>query len=98
MSGGGDAVPRGTGGRVYPDPTAATPDPGAVRHGYDLRPKRKVTQVADPLGDAVSAFVTPGEGKEANHRQVGGRDARAEADVGGSSTEPGDSGDESSDD
>ena len=98
MSGGGDAVPRGTGGRVPTDLAAATPDPGAVRHGYDLRPKRKATQVADPLGDAVPAVVAPGEGEEANHRQVGGRDARAEADAGGSSNESGDSGGESSGD
>ena len=46
----------------------------------------------------MPAVVVPGEGEEANHRRVGGRDAQAEADVGGSSSEPGDSGEESSND
>ena len=81
MSEGGDATPRGAGGRVHPSLAAATTDPGAVRHGYNLRPKRKATQVADPLGDAVRTVIAPGEGEEANHRRVGGRDARAETDV-----------------
>ena len=76
----GDAAPRGAGGRVYPSLAAATTDPGAVRHGYNLRSKRKATQVADPLGDAVRTVIAPGEGGEANHRRVGGRDARAETD------------------
>ena len=81
MSEDGDATPRGAGGRVHPSPAAATPDTGAVRHGYNLRPKRKATQVADPLGDAVRTVIAPGEGEEANHRRVGGRDARAKIDV-----------------
>ena len=80
MSEEGDATPRGAGGRVHPSLAAATTDPGAVRHGYNLRPKRKATQVADPLGDAVRTVIAPGEGEEANHRRVGGRDARAETD------------------
>ena len=80
MSEDGDATPHGAGGRVHPSPAAATPDTGAVRHGYNLRPKRKATQVADPLGDAVRTVIAPGEGEEANHRRVGGRDARAKID------------------
>ena len=98
MSGEGDTAPRRAGGRVHPDLASATPDPGATRHGYDLRPKRKATQVADLQGDAVPAVIAPGVSEEANHRQVGGRDSRAEADVGGSSSESGVSGEDSSDD
>ena len=84
MSEGGDATPRGAGGRVHPSPADAIPDTGTVRHGYNLRPKRKATQVADPLGEAVRTVIAPGEGEEADHRRVGGRDTRAETDVGSS--------------
>jgi len=80
MREGGDATPHGAGGRGHPSPADAIPDTGAVRHGYNLRPKRKATQVADPLGDAVRTVIAPGEGEEANHRRVGGRDARAKID------------------
>ena len=59
MSEDGGATPYGAGGRVHPSPADAIPDTGAVRHGYNLRPKRKATQVADPLGDVVPAVVAP---------------------------------------
>ena len=81
MSEEGDTTPRGADGRVRPSPAAATTDPGAGRHGYNLRPTRKATPVADPLGDAVRTVIAPGEGEEANHRKVGRRDARAKTDV-----------------
>ena len=84
MSEGGDATPRGAGGRVRPSLAAATADSGAVRHGYNLRPTRNATQVADSLGEAVRTVTAPGEGEEANHSRVGGRDTRAETDVGSS--------------
>ncbi len=84
MSEGGDATPRGAGGRVHSSLAAATTDSGVVRHGYNLRPTRKATQVADPLGEAVRTVIAPGEGEEADHRRVGGRDTRAETDVGSS--------------
>ena len=74
MSEDGDATPHGAGGRIHPSPAAATPNTGAVRHGYNLRLRRKATQVADPLGGAVRTVIAPGEGEEANHRRVGGRD------------------------
>ena len=81
MSGEGDSAPHGDGDRTHPGRATMGLDSEVAQHTYNLRPKSRAVHAATPKGATAHSVVVPGEGEEANHRRVGGRNARTEADV-----------------
>ena len=52
------------------------PEPAAVGHGYNLRPKRAAARAAAASGRYKKDVIAPGAGVVADRNHVGGRDER----------------------